>query len=72
MSNTIKCKSHNTTNKDESAIQWLQDKISVNIDTVNEMFSEKSKITNIKKAIDDDLSSKLQVINSRNVAVALL
>lgn len=36
------------------------------------MFTEKSKITNIKKSIDNDLSSKLQIVNTKKVGVAQL
>lgn len=72
MSNTITCKTHNTTDLDKAAVAWLENFISLHKNFVEEMFMAKSQITDIKKRIDDDLSSVLQPINDKKTAVAQL
>ena len=72
MSNTIKCKTHNTTKTDLEAVEWLENFIDINHDFVDEMFIAKSNVRNIYATINDDTSSKLQHINGMKTAVSQL
>lgn len=72
MSNTIKCRSHNTSDKDKSAVKWMEIIGSCNEDFINEMFIAKSVFIDIKNKIEEDISSKLQKINGKQTAVGQL
>ncbi|CAF1605234.1 unnamed protein product, partial [Didymodactylos carnosus] len=72
MSNTIRCKSHNTTKYDLSILNWLSTIININDEFVNQMFKEKSIINNIYKVIDEDTITKLEIIHNKKTAISQL
>jgi manganese-dependent inorganic pyrophosphatase len=72
MSNTIKCRSHNTTDKDRFAVKWLETIGNCNEDFIDEMFAAKSTFSDIPTKIEEDISSKLQLINGKQTAVGQL
>lgn len=74
MSNTIRCRTRNTTPKDMQAAEILRNIGKPDAHFINEMFEAKSDLNGIPLLphLDDDLSSKLQLINGERTAVAQL
>lgn len=74
MSNTICCKTRNTTFDDISAAKELQKIGHIDESFIHEMFEAKSDLsqTSLFQQLDEDLSSKLQKIAGENTAIAQL
>jgi inorganic pyrophosphatase/exopolyphosphatase len=74
MSNTIKCRTRNTTNMDRQAVAKLKELGQPPIHLIDEMFEAKSNLNDIslQTHLDEDLSSKLQLIAGEPTAVAQL
>lgn len=72
MSNTIKCKTRNTTTIDKKMKLWLEKYVSINAEFVDDIFRQKSNIKDIYIAINDDTSSKLHLINNAFTAISQL
>lgn len=72
ISNTINLMSHNTTDLDKEAIQWVKSFITINKIDIDAMLNEKSQINDIYQRIDNDTSSKCHIINEKLTVIAQL
>jgi len=74
MSNTVMLRTENTSNKDKAAAEWLGNISGTSYTEILKMFEEKSRIapSKIAEALDNDTSSKCQIIFGKRVAISQL